>query len=267
MKFSSFLDPIPRVVAHRGDSGNFPENTIDAFISANRLGVDVIETDVHLSKDNEIVIWHDDTLERNTDGSGRIEDHTLKELLEYDAGYTFTKDGGKSYPFRGKGVRLFTLRDALRALPDQRFNVDLKTNDTRIADYFKKVVDQEGAQNRVCVASFHLNNLKRIREIAPYIVSSITTMEVIPKVIFRPFYSNSRTEPPVIFQVPRQAGPIKVITPQFIEKWHQKGAVIMVWTVNEREEMEELYKMGVDTLMTDHPEILIDVADKMNIRG
>jgi len=71
--FRSFFDPMPRVVAHRGDSAHFPENTLPAFESACRMGVDVIETDVHLSRDGHLVIWHDPTLERNTNGSGRVE--------------------------------------------------------------------------------------------------------------------------------------------------------------------------------------------------
>lgn len=266
MTFKSFLDPLPRVVAHRGDSANYPENTIEAFKSANRLGVDVIETDVHLTKDNQIVIWHDDTLERNTDGKGRIEDHTLEELKKYDAGYTFTKDGGKTFPFRGKGVRLMTLEEALTELPEQRYNVDLKTDAPVIADYFKETIKRCKAEKRVCVASFHLNNLKRIRKIAPEIQSSLTTGEVVPKVLFKTFYPNRETKMRLVFQVPRKAGPIKVITPSFIKKWHKKNAVIMVWTINERDEMKELYEMGVDTVMTDHPEILIEVAKELKIR-
>ena len=120
-----FLSPMPRVVAHRGDSKYYPENTIPAFISAREIGVDVIETDVHLTRDGKIVIWHDPTLERNTNGKGTIESHTLSELKALDAGYTFTEDGGKTYPFRGKGVQLATLDEALKALPDTRFNIYL----------------------------------------------------------------------------------------------------------------------------------------------
>ena len=111
--FRSFFDPMPKVVAHRGDSAHFPENTLHAFESAYAMGVDVIETDVHLSKDGEVVIWHDPTLDRNTNGSGMIEEHTLAELKKLDAGYTFTKDGGKTFPFRAQGVQLCTLRPKL----------------------------------------------------------------------------------------------------------------------------------------------------------
>ena len=182
-RFNSFLDPMPRVIAHRGDSKNYPENTLDAFLSAARMGIDVIETDVHLSKDGVLVIWHDPSLDRNTDGSGSIESHTYQELLRYDAGYTFTKDGGKTFPFRGKGVKLCTVSEALKACPDERFNVDLKSKNTAIVDEFIRVVRENKAEDRVVCASFHYKNLKLMRKKAPDIMTSITTLEVIPLVL------------------------------------------------------------------------------------
>ena len=121
--YEPFLVPMPKVVAHRGDSHNYPENTLEAFTSAVAMGVDVIETDVHLTKDGHVVIWHDPTLERNTNGSGRVEDYTLAELRQLDAGFTYTQDGGATYPFRDKGIRMATLDEALQACPTQRFNV------------------------------------------------------------------------------------------------------------------------------------------------
>ena len=262
-----FLNPIPRVVAHRGDSKHFPENTIEAFLSAVKMNIDVIETDVHLSKDNVIVIWHDDTLDRNTNGKGRIEDHSLEELLEFDAGYTFTLDNGKTFPFRDKGVKLCTLEEALIKCPKQRFNIDLKTESPKIVDEFIKVIRSLKAEDRICCASFHLSNLEDVREKAPDILTSITRQEVksfifkqklhiLPKIL---------SDRKIIFQVPTQEGHIKVITPSFIKMMHKRGAIIMVWTINDEKEMERLYKMGVDSIMTDDPRTLIKVAKRLNI--
>lgn len=262
-----FLNPIPRVVAHRGDSKNYPENTIEAFLSAVKMNIDVIETDVHLSKDNVIVIWHDDTLDRNTNGSGRIEDHSLEELLEFDAGYTFSKDGGKTYPFRNKGVKLCTLEEALIKCPNQRFNIDLKTKNLKIVDEFIKIIRKYKAESRVCCASFHLSNLKDIREKAPDILTSVTTEEVRPLLfkqklnILPKKLSNRR----IIFQVPVSQGRIKVVTPRFVKMMHKRDAIIMVWTINDEKEMERLFKMGVDSIMTDDPSTVIKVAKKLNI--
>ncbi len=267
MKSKSFLDPLPRVVAHRGDSANFPENTLPAFLSAVQLGIDIIETDVHLTKDKQLVIWHDPTLERNTDGTGTLESHTLSELKMLDAGYTFTPDNGKTFPFRGKGVKLCTLDEALKACPEERFNIDLKSKEPEIVAEFIKVIRENKAENRVCGASFHLENLKKLRKNAPDILTSITTLEVIPKVLFTSFYSNSAFKRKIIFQVPEKQGCIKVISKSLIDKMHKKGAVIMVWTINDEEDMRRLFSLGVDTIMTDNPRLLIKVAEDMGLRA
>ena len=267
MSNHSFLEPMPRVIAHRGDSRNYPENTLPAFESAVRMGIDVVETDIHLTKDGVLVIWHDPTLERNTDGSGRIEDHTLEELRRFDAGYTFTQDGGKTFPFRGKGVRICTLAEALEHCPGQRFNIDLKTKCPEIVDEFIKVIREHDAVDRVVGASFHLSNLKRLRRLAPDFLTSITTAEVVP-LLFR---QKTHTLPKafkrkIIFQIPMAAGPVKVVTPAFVKAMHQRGAVVMVWTINDEETMRKLFEMGVDSVMTDDPALVIKVADEMNIR-
>ena len=267
MSNHSFLEPMPRVIAHRGDSRNYPENTLPAFESAVRMGIDVVETDIHLTKDGVLVIWHDPTLERNTDGSGRIEDHTLEELRRFDAGYTFTQDGGKTFPFRGKGVRICTLAEALEHCPGQRFNIDLKTKCPEIVDEFIKVIREHDAVDRVVGASFHLSNLKRLRRLAPDFLTSVTTAEVVP-LLFR---QKTHTLPKafkrkIIFQIPMAAGPVKVVTPAFVKAMHQRDAVVMVWTINDEETMRRLFAMGVDSVMTDDPALVIKVADEMNIR-
>ncbi len=263
----AFLSPMPRVVAHRGDSANYPENTLPSFISACELGVDVIETDVHLTKDGHIVIWHDPTLERNTDGSGTIESHTFEELKDLDAGYTFTKDGGRTFPFRGKGVKLTTLEEALQRLPDMRFNIDLKSQEEAIVPTYIDIIRHNHAEDRVCTASFHGDNLKRLRAAAPDLLTSISTMEVVPLVLKQKLHMLPRRfSRKLVFQVPVVHSGIKVITPSFVRDMHRRDAVVMVWTINDRTEMERLYSIGVDTIMTDDPRLLIKVAEELGIR-
>lgn len=267
MENHSFLNPMPRVVAHRGDSANYPENTLEAFRSAVAMGIDVVETDVHLSADGVIVIWHDPTLDRNTDGNGTLESHTLAELKSYDAGYTFTKDGGKTFPFRGKGIRLCTLEEALTECPMQRFNIDLKTKDLRIVDEFIRVIRKHHAENRVVGASFHLSNLKALRKKAPEILTSVTTMEVIPLLIRQKLHIlPGHFERKIIFQVPKKQWGINVITPGFVKAMHKRGAVVMVWTINDEPTMRWLFSIGVDSVMTDDPALVIKVAEDMGLR-
>lgn len=265
---SSFLDPLPRVIAHRGDSHNHPENTVPAFISALKMGIDVIETDVHLTKDNQIVIWHDPTLERNTNGHGKIEDYTLAELKTFDAGYMFSPDGGITYPYRGTGVVMATLQEALEACPTVRFNVDLKTKDRRIVSEFVHVVTAKQARLRVLCASFHKSNLDLIRKTDPDILTSLTTIEVLPLLLKQKMGllgSASKQKRKMIFQVPVRQWGIEVITSRFIEEFHRLGAIIQVWTINEEEEMRRLFAMGVDSIMTDNPALALEVASQMGL--
>lgn len=267
--FKSFFDPIPRVVAHRGDSAHFPENTLPAFESACKMGVDVIETDVHLSKDGYLVIWHDPTLERNTNGSGSVEDHTLLELKQLDAGYDFTLDGGKTFPFRGKGVQLCTLQEALKTCPEVRFNVDLKSEGPDTVDAFIRVIQEAHATKRVVAASFHLSSLRLLRKKAPRIQTSITTKEVAPllalqKLHLLPKWTTARSK--VIFQVPVRQWGIEIITKQFVQVMHKRGSIIQVWTINEEAEMRRLLGLGVDSIMTDRPQLAIKVASEMGLR-
>lgn len=267
--YNSFFDPMPRVVAHRGDSAHYPENTLPAFESAYRMGVDVIETDVHLSKDGVLVVWHDPTLDRNTDGRGRVEEHTLAELKALDAGYTFTADGGATFPFRGTGVQLCTLEEALVACPAQRFNVDLKSKDGRIVDEFIAVLNRQQAKKRVLGASFHLSNLKLLRQKEPRIQTSLTTLEVLPLLFAQKLGLLPRRaqQQPAVFQVPVRQWGIEVITERFIETMKRRSSIIQVWTINEEAEIRRLFAMGVDSVMTDKPELAIKVAIEMGIRN
>ncbi|MDD3996198.1 MAG: glycerophosphodiester phosphodiesterase [Sphaerochaetaceae bacterium] len=264
-----FLTPMPLIVAHRGDSRHYPENTIEAFVSAVAMGVDVIETDVHISKDGQIVIWHDPTLERNTDGTGRIEDYTVAELKRFDAGYTFTPDHGTTWPFRGKQVKICLLGEALEACPNQRFNIDLKSADDAIVEAFIRTVDEHEAASRVLCASFHLKHLKRMRVLRPDILTSITTIEVLkaiaghhlhllPKVLHK--------ERTTVFQVPVRQWGIEVITESFVSAVHKRNGVVQVWTINDAQEMRRLWNLGVDSIMTDDPATAIETAVAMGLR-
>lgn len=264
-----FLEPMPRVIAHRGDSHQYPENTLEAFRSATSMGIDVIETDVHLTRDGNVVIWHDPTLDRNTDGSGFIEQFTLAELKRFDAGYTFTSDGGRTYPFRGKGVQMATLNEALESCPDQRFNVDLKSKNPEIVQAFNSTVQRHGAEDRVLCASFHLKNLQMMRRENPRILTSLTTLEVLP-LLFRQkiglLGSSLNLGRTAVFQVPVRQWGIQVITDEFIAAFHDRNAVIQVWTINDEQTMRDLFSMGVDSIMTDDPTTVIRVAEELGLR-
>lgn len=260
-----FFDRPLRIVAHRGDSAYFPENTLPAFRSAAKLGVDCIETDVHLTRDGVCVIWHDDTLERLTADDGLVSDKTYKELIIIDTGTRFTMDDGKTFPFRGKGVTIATLDEVLKENPYMRFNVDLKDDNIELIEEFAKVVRKNNAQNRVLGASFHNNIIKSIRKIIPEIASSFSEAEmrkivILNKIGLLRFHGNFSAD---AAQVPEYDNKTKIITKSFIRNLHKKGVKVHVWTVNKKSEMQRLFNMGVDAVITDDPRLLIETLSSI----
>ena len=257
-KSHPFLTPFPVVCAHRGDSAHHPENTLPAFKSAAELGVDCIESDVHLTADDQCVLWHDSTVDRMTSGTGNISDYTLAELKQLDAAYSFTLPGEEGYPFRGRGITIPSLAETLDALPHMRFNLDLKGTSLRLAEKFVEVVEQFRAHDRILGASFHYRQLHRIRKLAPSLVTSFSSPEVrtliglqkarLLKLVF-PFKG-------LTLQVPEFHGNVRIVTPALIQAVHARGVSIQVWTINEEADMHRLLDMGVDGIVTDDPRLL-----------
>lgn len=260
---TSFLSPNPVILAHRGDSARYPENTLPAFISAQQLGVDVIETDVHLSSDGQVVIFHDDLIDRATDGTGCIEQYTFRQLQEFDAGFNFTPDNGRTYPFRGTGIKLLQLAEALERLPNTRFNVDLKQDDQALADAFCSLVLSMKAQDRVLCASFHAPVLRYVRSAYPQIATSFSRQEIKRLLIFGKLHLPfpRKLICGIAAQIPIRSGVVRVVTPSFIRTLHTYSIAVQVWTVNDETTMRRLLDMGVDGIFTDDPRLLKKVVE------
>lgn len=250
-----FLEPFPLVCAHRGDSAHFPENTLPAFRSAAEAGVDCIETDVHLTRDGECVVWHDASVERMSEGAGRIADYRLSELQQLDAGHGFSPDGGRSFPFRGKGIHIPTLDRLLGELPDMRFNIDLKAPDPRLADRFAQVIRAHAAEQRVLGASFSHKALTMLRERLPELITSFSMREAAAFLLRHKLrvLPLPRRMPGSVLQVPITYRGVTVVNPAFIRRAHRAGLYVQVWTINEERDMERLLDWGVDGIFTDHP--------------
>ncbi len=264
---SLFLSEKVRVFAHRGDSMYFPENTMPAFKSAADLGVDCIETDIHLTKDGVCVIWHDDTLERTGGKPDRICALTLEDLKKVDAGYMFSPDGGKTFPFRGRGISVITLDELLEELPEMKFNIDLKDRSRKLTEEFARVIKRHKAENRVLGASFHLENLLGIRKLIPRMTTSFApeeakTVVLLGKTGLLRFRKNFPAE---AFQVPEYSGRLKVVSRRIVSALHRKGIAVHVWTVNSRRDMERLFSLGVDGIFTDNPRLLINTVREMKL--
>ena len=138
----------PLLFAHRGGAKLWPENTLFAFEGARALGYRYIETDVHETRDGELVLCHDDRVDRTTDGIGRVDAHSLAELKRLDAGYHFTLDGER-FPQRGRGIRIPTLEEALKLDPELRWNVEVKPHSVGVATHLYRFLEDRDLSARV----------------------------------------------------------------------------------------------------------------------
>ena len=259
-----FFTPEPVLIAHRGYSAGYPENTWLAFQKAIELQADLIETDVHLSSYGLYVISHDDSLDRVSDGTGKIADYTLEELKRFDAGYHFTPDGGETYPYRGKGLTFMSLEETLREFPKQRFNVDLKEKKPWHLQNYCDVIKRCDAADRVLTASEHTANLRSVRRLLPEIATSASVWEVLGiYFLFKTgFLFLKKSFIPDALQVPERIGPSLLADRSLIRQLHQRGMKMHVWTINTEPEMKRLIEAGVDGIMTDNLPLLIEAVKK-----
>ncbi len=251
--------PGPWLVAHRGGSALAPENTLAAFDLAASLGADAIETDVRLTADGAVVVFHDDDTARLTGAPGTIEARTLAQVRALDAGATFSPDGGTSRPSRGRGAGIPTLAEALARHPRLRFNVEAKTADPRLAEALVAVVRGAGAVDRVCLGSQHDAQGERLRALAPeachFMPEGAATCHALAALRGQP-----GTECPGgwdLADLPWRMGPgPPVVTPALVAWFHARGLPVHVWTVDDEADMRALLAAGADGIMTDRPDVL-----------
>ncbi|MHA1150445.1 MAG: glycerophosphodiester phosphodiesterase [Promethearchaeota archaeon] len=264
-----FFNPEPRLLAHRGMPLEFPENTYISFKNAVEFGIDVIETDTHLTKDNQFIILHDAEISRVSNGTGVIADYTLKELMEFDAGYNFTQDNGKTFPFRGKGITFISVAELLEKFPNQRFNIDLKDNYPVQIKYWAELIKEYDAEYRVLTASQFTKNLQEVRKIFPDMATSFSAREVFnfylankfggyKKLLKKKFSGDA-------LQVPVKMAGLRIVSEKSIENAHKLGFKMHVWTINTAKEMKQLFDMKVDAIFTDNPRMLKSLLEVSHI--
>jgi glycerophosphoryl diester phosphodiesterase len=249
------------VFAHRGGAGLRPENTRAAFTHAAALGVDGCELDVRLSRDGEVIVIHDATLERTTDADGPVSALTAAELARVDAGFRFDPAGGHPWRGRGEGVpRLADVLAAHRALP---FLVELKGTDPAVAHAATAVVAAAGALERVCFGGFSDVTLAAARRAQPTACTSAATEEI-RRALYKSYvwWPLGRV-PYQAFQVPEVAhGGTRVVSPRFIRQARRAGKVLHVWTVNTPEDIRRLADWGADGVVTDRPDLALSAMPK-----
>jgi glycerophosphoryl diester phosphodiesterase len=248
----------PLVIAHRGGAGLWPENTLYAFEKATDLGVDVIEIDVRSTSDGTLVVMHDATVNRTTDGVGRVSEMALAELKKYDAGYRWSSDGGKSFPMRGRGLAVPTLEEVFIALPEMRFNIEPKQDAPSITEPLCRLIRKQGMADKVVVGSFSRAIMNEFRRTCPEVATSASPAEVSSFLAMQKVGLDRAYSPPMqALQVPEYIGGFRVLTRGVVEAAHSRNLEVHAWTINETQDMKRLIDMGVDGLMTDFPDRLM----------
>jgi glycerophosphoryl diester phosphodiesterase len=249
--------PWPASFAHRGASAQAPENTLEAFRLAVEAGAGGLELDIRLTRDGEVVVIHDATVDRVTDGSGAVAGMTLDEVRRLDAGYSFSPDGGRSFPYRGREVRIPTLAEIYEEFPDTCVNADIKEAQPGAEEAVLSVIQEADAEGRTLVASTDHAVLRRFRKVSGDRVSTGASRREIAA-----FYVLSRLQLEALvspayeaLQVPVEHRVIKLVTPRFVRAAHSRGVRVDVWTINDAAEMRRLLDLGVDVIMTDRPEV------------
>lgn len=261
-KFLQGLQPTLHI-SHRGGALLAPENTLHAFrMAVERYRTQMLELDVHLTRDGEVVVAHDPTLERCTNGTGPLAALTLAELRRLDAGFRFTADGGRTFPFRNQGVSIPTLREVLRAFPGMRINLEMKPETPGTEDVLYQVLREENALERVCLGSEHDAVAERLvarmpdachfypREALTAYVLSVRSGEQPPD---EPRYT--------VLDMPLYFGEVRLVDEDFLRTTARHGKWVNVWTVDDPEEMRRLVSERVGGIMTDRPDLLRQILD------
>lgn len=258
--------PRPRLFAHRGGARIAPENTLEAFAAGLAAGADRLEMDVHATRDGHVVVLHDPTLDRTTDGSGAVRDLTLTELLRCDAGARFPGPAG-DFPFRGRGVRVPTLAAVLETFPGVPLNIEIKQDQPAIEGEVLRVLDRYDARADVLLAAEEARIMARIRAAAPDMLTGFSAADVGELVAaWRSGTYDSYRPPGVALQIPPSFGDVTLVTADSVASAHHLGLEVHVWTIDDPAEMARLLDLGVDGLMTDVPPLAARLLRERGLR-
>lgn len=276
-------------MAHQGGENEAPSNTLFAFKTALQKGSDDLELDVHATSDRHLVVLHDATVDRTTNGAGRVDEMTLAQIKALDAAHWFVPECGtchgkaeEAYVYRGfatgeraipeelqeqgfvpNDFRIPTLREVFEAFPGVLINIEIKTTAPETEPYEELLADlleEFGRTTNTIVVSFLDHAIERFKLFAPDVHTATATVET------GGFWASAQGPLPgapnpryQALQVPITFNGITVVTPSFVQRAHANDLAVHVWTINEREEMEWLISIGVDGIMTDRPTLLEEV--------
>ena len=238
-----FFDTSFQAYVHRGDAVNFTENTMEAFQDAVNLGYKYVETDLRMTKDGEIVTFHDESIYRVSGEQVNISDLTYDELSNIKL---------------IRGGQIPKLSEVLENFPETRFNIDLKIKG--LVNKVANIIDSHNAYDRICIASFNSSTLRSFKKIRNQACISMGILDVVFFKLFNFLISSVDC-----IQIPQNWKGVNVLNNHLIKTAHSKNLKIHVWTINSKTEMKSLIDMKVDGIMTDEALLLKEVCSEANL--
>lgn len=245
----------PVIIGHRGSAETHPENTLSSFAAALDAGAQILETDVHITRDGVPVLLHDPTVDRVTDGVGLAAELAWSEMEALDAGHQFANAKGE-FPFRRLGIRVARVADAFAAFPDARFNLEIKSADPRASRATLDLIAEYERADRTLVTAGEDPVMKILRDTLASHGARPAVGACVGELLAVVRATLEGTEMPpgvMVLQVPAEFGGAPVATPELIKQAHAHGIELHVWTVNEVADIEALVALGVDGIVTDAP--------------
>ncbi|MFZ0546917.1 MAG: glycerophosphodiester phosphodiesterase [Candidatus Promineifilaceae bacterium] len=262
--FENF-DTTPLVIGHADDTGNglWPGNTMPFLEGIAGLGVDMLEMDTNMTKDGRIILMHDDTVDRTTNGEGRISDLTLAEIQSLEVGVNWSQDDGQTFPYQGQGVQVPTLDEVFERFPDYPMVIEIKQAEPDMTEPFCNLIREYNMEDKVIVASFSDEAIHTFRQRCPEVATAPASDEVRNFVLLNFVFLSEILNPTYqAFQVPVKSSGIPVINGRFVRAAHNRNIQVQVWTINDTAEMQHLIDLGVDGIMTDRPDLLMELLGR-----
>ena len=252
----------PVTIAHQGGNKIYPDESLLAFTNAINMGIQVIEFDIHRTKDGIIVINHDQTIDRLTNGTGLIREMSWVELQQVDGAYNWSPDG-LTYPYRDKGIKILSLIEMMDAFPQQLYDIEIKQHDPPLEKDLCDLLRKYGvAADQAIVASFRDETLARFHDICPEVAISLPVNQgTVLYILSRVGLERLLPLDAVVAQLPTTFSTILgqlELDRRYIEAFAKGDRQVWVWTVNDSIEMKRLVKMGAHGIITDRPDILMD---------
>lgn len=252
----------PEVIAHRGGAGEWPAETKFAFTEAVKIGVDVLEMDVHLTKDQHLVLMHDQTVDATTNGRGSIGQLTLAQLKKLDAGYRWTNDG-KTFPFRKKRITIPTLKEIFETFPKMRMIIEMKSSSLSPVKALNALIREHGMTDRVLVASASDLFLEEFRKLSPGVATSMSAPELAHFLLTKTLpEADTPQRKPDALQLKERIPFIQLLNKTVVDRAHGLNLPVHAFTVNRTADMKRMIDAGVDGIITDYPSRLLNLVGR-----